>query len=171
MILESKNGKIRMENYHLALEGSSGRDLFQIKYRRILQYTEADRSFAWFLYAKLMEAEGVHNIPLANAYLEASMSLELRMMAEGHAGRRLVNHERWFENYKMWRKAAIDITKIRGRPEGLLSFGKSPWIVERVCIDFDYHFARILTIDLVQSQNDCVVRTGRLRCQSAYVWF
>lgn len=68
-ILESKNGRVKVENYHLALPGSNGRELFEIKVKRVLEYTEADRTFAWFLAAKLMEAEGAYHLELGNAYL------------------------------------------------------------------------------------------------------
>lgn len=136
-ILKGKNGKVKAENYHLALQGSNGRDMFEIKNSRIMQYTEADRTFAWFLFAKLMEAEGAFHLALANAWLQAANSLKERMMAEGQAGRRLVNPEAWFENYRSLKKAMFDVSKICMRPEGSLVFtepGKKPWTVGKVCV-------------------------------------
>lgn len=95
-------------------------------------------------------------------------------MAEGRAGRPLINPIQWFENHKMLQKAMFDVSKICMRPEGALVFtepGKTPWVAGEVCVGCCHNQYHNTKMQLVQGEDECrIFHFARLCWQSAYVW-
>lgn len=136
-LLEMATGGLQLTNYDLALKGSNGKGLARFNPWRVFQYTDAELTFAWFLVAKLMEAEKIQGQELSEAYTSAANSLKKRMMAEGHAGCRLTGLEAWFANVRHWEKAEQDAEIVYLCPKNYLVYaepGKKAWKFVNVCV-------------------------------------
>lgn len=69
--------------------------------------------------AKLLEAEGPFNEPLANAYGNAERLLGGALNEAGAAGTMVKDLEACFESMKTWHRTALDMTKVLWRPVGV----------------------------------------------------
>lgn len=118
ILLELKNGGLKLELMSTALRGSGGRDLVTVPRKVMADFTEADRTFAWWLVAKLHEAEGFANESLVDPYGYAAFSLRHRLTELGKRGKRVKNIEKWTGNMKEWTKIAMDATKVNIKLEG-----------------------------------------------------
>lgn len=131
MILKAEGrDSIRMINYHIAIQGSNGKDLCSVPQWIPPSYTDADRVFAWFLVVELLEAEQQYTLELAEAYRRAGECLQQVMEEAGKAGKRLAHIEAYFRNIKKWKKAVLTTFKLLERPENSLVYmpdGDKPW--------------------------------------------
>jgi len=117
-LFEAKNGKLRLEQVDTALRGSGGNMLVTVPYSVLAELTEADRTFAWWLVAKLHEAEGFANEGLADPYGRAALSLRTRLLELSRQHKRVKNIEKWTGNMKEWYKIAMDASKVGVKTEG-----------------------------------------------------
>jgi len=129
LLLESQNGCLKLEMMHIALRGSEGRDLASIPRNVWANFTEADRTFAWWLVAKLHEAEGFAGEGLVDPYGFAALSLRTRLTELGQRGKRVRNIEKWTDNMKDWYKLTMNGAKVSLRTTGwpiLVPEGSAP---------------------------------------------
>lgn len=130
-ILESNNrNTIKLENYHIALRGSDGKESCTVPVWVPSRYTENDGAFAWLLAAMLMEAEQQYSIKLVNAYHKAAECLQKVLEKAGKAGKRVAYIEAYLCNIKRWQKAMLDTYKLLHREKGNTIYmpgGEKPW--------------------------------------------
>jgi len=138
MLLESKDSGLKLEVKPTALRSSNGRDLVTVPHRIRNNLTEADRTFAWWLVAKLHEAEEIANEGLIDPYWYATLSLEKRLTELAKRDERVKNVEKWMENMKVWNKLAMDAEKVNIKTEGMPVFvpegGRPAWRANTVSL-------------------------------------
>jgi len=138
MLLEAKDGSFKLEVKPTALRSSNGRDLVTVPRRVHNNLTEADRTFAWWLVAKLHEAEGIANEGLIDPYWYATLSLEKRLTELAKREERVKNVEKWMDNMKEWNKLAMDANKVNIKTGGMPVFvpegGRPAWRANKVSL-------------------------------------
>lgn len=99
----------------IAAMGKEGKDTFSVVSSCVAQYTTADYTFAWWLLAQLLEAEGLCNHNLAAGYSRAMDLLQQRLDAAGRAGKKVAHLDAYFDNIRRWTKSAHNVVKLLER--------------------------------------------------------
>ena len=138
MLLASKDADLKLEVKSAALGSSNGHDLVTVSCIVRNNLTEAERTFAWWLVAKLHEAEGIANEGLIDPYWFATLSLEKRLTELAKRGERVKSAEKWMDNMKEWNKLAMDANKVNIKTEGMPIFvsegGRPAWRANKVSL-------------------------------------
>lgn len=131
IILDGKIGKVALQWMETTMRGSNGKMLCEVKPWLARTYNNARRTFAWFLVAKLQEAEGWFNESMGNAYMRAVENLQGRMIGHADLGRGVENVQAWFTNIKEWTKTSHDVAKVCLKHQGMTIYiaqtGEYPW--------------------------------------------